>query len=61
MSGLAGFLVATWGAPEKDEQGNVIEDQFSSKPLPLQYLQRSWNAIINYSQVNSFLNNQLIK
>ena len=50
MSGLAGFLVSTWGAPEKDEDGNVIPDRFSSKPFPLQSLERSWNAMINYSQ-----------
>lgn len=52
FGGLAGFLVATWGAPDRDEEGNKIEDQFSSKPLPLQYLLRSWNGIRNYSQVS---------
>ena len=52
FGGLAGFIVATWGAPDRDDEGNKIEDQFSSKPLPLQYLLRSWNAIMNYSQVN---------
>jgi len=51
MSGLAGFLVATWGAPDKDEDGNEIKDQFSGKPLPLQYLQRAWHATMNYSQM----------
>ena len=52
MSGLAGYIIGTWGAPEKDEEGNVIEDQFSSKPLALQYILRSWNAMMNYSKVN---------
>lgn len=51
MSGLTGYIVGTWGAPQKDEEGNVIEDQFSSKPLALQYVLRSWNAIMNYSQM----------
>lgn len=53
MTALSGFVIAVWGAPEKDEHGNVIEDQFSSKPLALQYLLRSWNAIMNYSKVIS--------
>lgn len=52
LSGLSGYIIGTWGAPEKDEDGNVIEDQFSSKPLALQYILRSWNAIMNYSQVS---------
>ncbi len=52
MSGLTGYIVGTWGAPEKDEEGNVIEDQFSSKPLALQYILRSWNAMMNYSKVS---------
>lgn len=51
MTGMAGFLVATWGVPDRDEEGNQIVDQFSSKALPLQYLLRSWNAMMNYSQV----------
>nr|CAH0099482.1 unnamed protein product [Daphnia galeata] len=51
LSGLSGYIIGTWGAPEKDEEGNVIEDQFSSKPLALQYILRSWNAIMNYSQM----------
>ena len=51
LSGLTGYIVATWGAPERDEEGNVIEDQFSSKPLALQFILRSWNAMRNYSQV----------
>lgn len=54
MSGLTGYIVGTWGAPQKDEEGNVIEDQFSSKPLAIQYILRSWNAIMNYSQVSVY-------
>jgi hypothetical protein len=54
LSGLSGYIIGTWGAPEKDEEGNVIEDQFSSKPLALQYILRSWNAMMNYSQVSIF-------
>lgn len=52
MSGMTGYIIGAWGAPEKDEEGNVIEDQFSSKPLALQYILRSWNAMMNYSKVN---------
>lgn len=51
LSGLSGFLVVTWGAPERDSEGNIIEDEFSSKPIALQYLLRSWNAVMNYSKV----------
>ena len=51
MSGLAGFLVAAWGAPEVDEEGNLIRDQFSDQQIVIQYFKRSWNAVMNYSQV----------
>lgn len=50
-AGLAGFLVGSWGAPDVDEEGNVIHDQFSDKQIIIQYLMRSWNAVMNYSQV----------
>ena len=50
-AGLAGFLVGSWGAPDLDEEGNAIYDQFSDKQIVLQYVMRSWNAVVNYSQV----------
>jgi len=50
-AGLAGFLVGSWGAPDIDEDGNVVYDQFSDKQIVIQYLMRSWNAVMNYSQM----------
>lgn len=43
------------GAPEKDNEGNDVDDRFSGKWLPLQYLLRAWNAAITYSQVKKFI------
>lgn len=56
FSSLGGFLIVTWGAPDKDSEGNVMEDEFSSKPIPLQYILRSWNAVMNYSKVKDKCN-----
>lgn len=51
LSGLAGYVIGVWGAPKRDEDGNMLKDKFSSKPLPLQYVARAWSAMMNYSKV----------
>ncbi|XP_049791052.1 mitochondrial import inner membrane translocase subunit TIM50-C-like [Schistocerca nitens] len=44
---LGSYAIYELGSPETDEQGNVVEDEFSSMPLPIQYLRRTWRQM-NY-------------
>ena len=57
-----GFLIALfggsilvalyeWGSPPKDENGNLIKDQFSDLPWYKQYLYRTWDTLIHYNEV----------
>lgn len=48
------WIVYDFGSPEKDPEGNVIEDEFSVLPLPQQYLKRMWRSMTYYQKVNHF-------
>ncbi|CAG0882049.1 unnamed protein product [Darwinula stevensoni] len=50
-AGVSGFLLVTWGAPHKDEDGNDIEDEFSHLPTIKQYLKRTWREVKVYNKM----------
>lgn len=41
------------GAPEKDDEGNVIEDKFSEMPVVMQYLKRMFSQLDYYNRVST--------
>lgn len=51
FSGSAVYALCEWGKPSVDENGNVIEDRFSSMPVVMQYIYRSWDTFTHYEQV----------
>ena len=46
----AGYVILVWGSPQLDQNGHVIEDQYSSLPPWQQYLKRSFRGLIDYWQ-----------
>lgn len=48
---VAGWTVVDLGAPERDAEGKIIEDEFSILPLPKQYLKRMWRSITYYQKI----------
>lgn len=55
-------MVMEMGAPRRDENGAIIEDEFSLMPVVLQYLRRTWKELTFYEKVmknNSFMLCQL--
>lgn len=54
--GASSVIAAVWtvielGAPERDFDGQVIEDEFSHQPLPQQYLKRMWKSLTYYQKI----------
>lgn len=45
-----GYIILVWGAPQIDQEGNVIQDQYSDLPSWQAYLKRSFRGIIDYWQ-----------
>lgn len=43
------------GAPNKDVDGNDIEDEFSNMPVVQQYVARSWKELVTYRKVHIFI------
>lgn len=55
--GVSGALFGTWmvydlGTPEKDAEGNIIEDEFSKLPTVQQYVRRMWKSLTYYQKVS---------
>lgn len=46
-----GWTVYDLGSPERDIEGNIIEDEFSKLPLPQQYLKRVWKSLAYYQKI----------
>ena len=46
----AGYIILVWGAPQIDDNGNIVEDQYSKLPAWQQYVKRSFNGLIDYWQ-----------
>ncbi|CAF0920214.1 unnamed protein product [Rotaria sordida] len=45
-----GYVILVWGAPQIDENGNIIQDRYSNLPTWQQYIKRSFREVINYWQ-----------
>lgn len=48
---MGGCMVIEMGAPRRDDEGKVIEDEYSHLALPLQYLRRTWKELTFYEKV----------
>ncbi|CAH2049052.1 unnamed protein product, partial [Iphiclides podalirius] len=48
---MGGCLVVEMGAPRRDDEGNIIEDEFSNLPVVLQYLKRTWKELTFYEKM----------
>ncbi len=45
-----GYIILVWGSPQIDQDGNVIQDQYSNLPTWQQYIKRSYRGISDYWQ-----------
>jgi import inner membrane translocase subunit TIM50 len=50
LCSTVGYIILVWGAPQIDQDGNVIQDQYSHLPTWQQYIKRSYRGIIDYWQ-----------
>lgn len=48
---MGGCMVMEMGAPRRDDNGALIEDEFSLMPIVLQYLRRTWKELTFYEKV----------
>lgn len=44
-------VIIDLGSPEKDANGNIIEDEFMALPLVQQYLKRMWHSLTYYQKI----------
>ncbi|XP_068622602.1 mitochondrial import inner membrane translocase subunit TIM50-C [Battus philenor] len=51
MTVLGGCLVVEMGAPRRDDDGNIIEDEFTNMPIVLQYLKRTWKELTFFEKM----------
>lgn len=49
------FLLIEFGAPSVDEDGEVIEDEYSNRALPIQYVYRTLKQMNYYRKVGWFI------
>ena len=45
-----GYVILVWGSPQIDQDGSVVQDQYSTLPSWQQYIKRSFAGIIDYWQ-----------
>ncbi|CAF1132048.1 unnamed protein product [Adineta steineri] len=45
-----GYVILVWGSPQIDQEGNVVNDQYSHLSTWQQYIRRSFRGIIDYWQ-----------
>lgn len=48
---LGGYMVYDLGTPERDVNGQIIEDEFSKLPVPHQYFKRMWKSLTYYQKI----------
>lgn len=48
---LVAWAVYDFGSPEHDENGKIIEDEFSQMPLVQQYIKRMWKSMTYYQKM----------
>lgn len=51
---MGGWVIYDFGAPERDADGQIIEDEFSKLPVVQQYVQRMWKSLTYYQKVIHF-------
>lgn len=49
--GMTIWSVYEFGSPERDSNGELIEDEFSNKPVIQQYIQRMWKSMTYYQKM----------
>ncbi|KAL9697383.1 hypothetical protein quinque_000824 [Culex quinquefasciatus] len=45
------YTVYIFGAPDRDPEGNPIEDEFTTLPMAQQYFQRMWKSMTYYQKM----------
>jgi hypothetical protein len=50
-SGCSLLCRMSTGKPKRDENGNIVEDQFSQMPLIQQFFSRMWKEVDYYKRV----------
>jgi len=45
------YMLTEWGKPRRNENGEVIEDEFSEMSLVKQYVLRTWDTLMHYNEV----------
>jgi len=51
FAGTTGLLVVEWGAPQLDDKGNPIPDEYSNEPIWKAYLLRFWREVVFYDKL----------
>lgn len=51
MTVMGGCLVVEMGAPRRDENGEIIPDEYRDQPTVMQYLKRTWKELTFYEKV----------
>uniref|UniRef100_V5HJF7 Mitochondrial import inner membrane translocase subunit TIM50 n=1 Tax=Ixodes ricinus TaxID=34613 RepID=V5HJF7_IXORI len=51
FTGVAGYLVVSWGAPSVDETGKEVEDEYSSLPSWKAHLYRTYKELLLYNKM----------
>ncbi|KAF7492380.1 Mitochondrial import inner membrane translocase subunit TIM50-C [Sarcoptes scabiei] len=51
FSGSVIYAFFTWGAPKRDDDGNVIQDEFSDLSFLPQHASRAWKTLTHYNQI----------
>ncbi|XP_054713297.1 mitochondrial import inner membrane translocase subunit TIM50-like [Uloborus diversus] len=51
FTGLLGLAIYEWGAPNLDENGDIIKDEFSEMPALKAYLYRTYREIVFYNKL----------
>ncbi|XP_055602087.1 mitochondrial import inner membrane translocase subunit TIM50-C-like [Uranotaenia lowii] len=51
MTALSVYIVYIFGAPDRDHEGNIIEDEFIHLPTFQQYFKRLWKSMTYYQKM----------
>lgn len=51
MTAFSVYTVFIFGAPDRDPEGNIIEDEFSQLPTVQQYFKRLWKSMTYYQKM----------
>ncbi|GIX77516.1 mitochondrial import inner membrane translocase subunit TIM50-C [Caerostris extrusa] len=51
FTGMVGLAIYEWGAPHLDEEGNIIEDEYTHMPIIKAYLCRTYKEMLYYNKL----------